>query len=116
MFIRILLNLFLIVLSPPSAIIAVQVIRDEVEVDSEAELSFIQDLIGTGISETVSTLRTKHHDTRGEACCQCKSSSKSESSCWAGSCGDGTGKFCWNTSATGSFTQCASTDFSGCAR
>merc|ERR1719198_338331 len=50
---------------------------------------------------------TRHHDTTGEACatcaewyCQPCNVDAFSGNCWAGHCGDGSGKYCWTADAS----------------
>lgn len=51
---------------------------------------------------------TRHHDTFEEACRACQSASPGEV-CFAGGCGDASGKFCWtcDDSPPGDFKRCS---------
>ena len=57
---------------------------------------------------------TKHMDTGKLACAECEKPENSQPEqgaqelCFAGDCGDGTGKFCWSIgeAATADFTRC----------
>ena len=46
-----------------------------------------------------------HMDSKGEACAECAKNDTAQ--CYAGDCGDGTGKFCWSNEASAGFTTCS---------
>lgn len=46
-----------------------------------------------------------HHDTFEEACSTCQAAYPGQT-CFAGDCGDASGKFCWSDSAFGDFRAC----------
>jgi len=48
---------------------------------------------------------SKHHDTFEEACSTCQQ--MPDATCFAGDCGDGSGKFCWSDGSLGDFKACA---------